>query len=252
MTNELNETPENIITQLDEYPYEVYIRDQLFKFRSWKIKDKKKYLSWTSKISDDNSAELNAEIVFNIRKCLVLDCIEGDTPITPDEYQYLLVAIRTVSVNHIIELTLGCEKCGKEFGFELNLSKAIKTDCEEFKTITIEVEKNDQKLKFKMGRIRSQEVYDNYISKSESEFESLFVDLVMHVHSINGKLLSSEDMFAVFNSIDVDVFENIIKQWEPQRFKTDNNIGVVCKHCNHVEEVMVDDIPGFFPISWTE
>ena len=248
---EVNTDIDEILNQeINEFPFAVSIRDKVFKFRSWKIKDKKNYLSCKSRIRDDLEDNEKVSLVEELRKVLVLNCIEGDEPITPDEYQFLLVAIRCESINHKIELTLECDKCGEEFEFDLNLKSAIKTDVEKFKTIIVDVPKGT--LKFKMGRVGSQSVYDDFMSKSESQFEALYVDFVQHVHSINGKVYSSEDKFKMFNSIDVQVFEDIIKQWEPQRFKIDNVIGVVCTHCNHVDEVIVDDIPGFFPLSWTE
>lgn len=236
--------------KVEDYPYEVSIRDKVFKFRSWKIKDKKDYLSCTAKINDKNTEEENNEIIKNLRQCLVLNCLECDNPITPDEYQFLLIAIRSKSVNHNIELTLECDKCGEDFDFILDLNKAIKTNVENFKTIIVDIPKGT--LKFKMGRINSQEVYDEYMMKSESDFEALFVDFVQHVQSINDKIFTSDEKFKLFNSVDVNVFEEIIKQWEPQRFKICNTIGVVCSKCGFVDECVVDDIPGFFPLSWTE
>lgn len=250
LVDELDMIDQLLEDETIEYPYEVSIRDKVFKFRSWKIKDKKSYLSWTSKIDVNNKQEYNNKIIRGLRQCLVLNCIEGKVSITPDEYQFLLCAIRSKSVNHKIEMTLQCEKCGKDYDFDLDIDKSIKTDCDNFKTIIVEMDKGS--LRFEMGRIGSQEVYDDYMNKSESEFEGLFVDFVLHVQKINNKVYSAEDRFKLFNSVDVNVFEEIIKQWEPQRFKVDNVIGVVCTHCKHVEEVIVDDIPGFFPISWTE
>jgi len=238
------------IDGVEEYPFESKIRDKSIKFRSWKIKDKKNYLSCTALISDDNTPEQNQEIVKGIRKNLVLNCIEDGIAITPDEYQFLLVEIRSKSINHKIELELNCDNCKQDFYFELNLKDAIKTDVSNFKTIVVDIPKGT--LRFKMGRIKSQDVYDNYMSKSQSEFEGLFVDLVQHVQNINGKIYSSEDTFKLFNTIDVNVFEQMIKQWEPQRFKIDNTIDVVCSKCSHSDKVIVDDIPGFFPLSWTD
>lgn len=233
-----------------EFPYEIKIRDKVFKYRSWKIKDKKRYLSYTAKIELVDSIEEKDKIVKGIRQSIVIDCLEGAPPITPDEYQFLLIAIRNKSISHIIEMSLDCPKCETSFSFELDLNTAVKADCDDFSTII--VENGNGKLRFKMGRIKSQEVYDDYLSKSESEFEALFVDFVQHVQSINDKVYTSEEKFILFNSVDVNLFEEIIVQWEKQRFKLDNIIGVVCTSCGHVEDVVVDDIPSFFPISWTE
>lgn len=255
MTNNTKENKEDsILTDLmcEEYPFTAIIRDKEFKFRSWKIKDKKNYFTAISKINElTNTNEENENIVKEIRQSLVLNCIQGNDPITPDEYQYLLIVIRCKSINHEIEITLNCDKCEKDFEIILNLNTAIKVDASNFTNIIVNLN-NNKTLKFKMGRIKSQEIYDNYISKSVSQFESLFVDFVQHVQSINGKIINSEDKFKIFNTIDVNVFEEIIKQWEPQRFKIDNEISVICSHCNHVESVIVDDIPGFFPLSWTD
>jgi len=233
-----------------EFPYEVSIRDKVFKYRSWKIKDKKKYLAYTAKIELVDSIEEKEKIVKGIRQSLVIDCLEGAPPITPDEYQFLLVTIRNKSISHKVEMALDCAKCEKTFTFELDLNTAVKADCENFSTIIVESGKG--KLRFKMGRIKSQDVYDDYLAKAESEFEALFVDLVQHVQSINDHVYTSEEKFSLFNSVDVNLFEDIITQWEKQRFKLDNVIGVVCTNCGHVENVVVDDIPAFFPESWSE
>lgn len=246
------------ITQTNNplFPFCVMIRDTPFNFRSWKIAEKKSYLSILNEmkvIESEREITLEEEEHYSrkIRDILVFNCLEEKHPINSEEYRFLLVAIRNKSISHQIGLGIQCDQCNEIFEYELDLDKVFNYKADNFSIIEAKDE-TQKRFVFELTRIGSQELYDDYIAKAQSPFEALYVDFIFHIKSVNDQIMNTEDKFKLFNNCDVNMFEDIFYKWENMRFKLDTQTVVKCPHCNSIEEYSVEEVPGFFPQSWTE
>ena len=216
------------------YNYKVQVRDEILKFRKWKVKDRNKY------VSNQGNTEL-------MREALVYDCLENDNvALSDEEYKYVLCKIRDVSISDPIEYTFTCGSCGHEFDYNAKLSEII--TCNKTKYGLIEAG-NDS---FVMGAIRNRKFYTDMTSGADENAQD-FIDFILHIHSYNlNDAMTFDELTDAVNNLDIDVFENVYTQWEQMKFKVNNTHTVTCPECNEQETYEFDDLPGFFPSSWNK
>lgn len=232
---------------MSEYPHSLTIRDQVINYRSWKLKDKSKYTSLIADVEkrkDSLTSADQSDFTRAFRQILVLDCIEQDIVLNNDEFQHIMVQIRSKSINHGIVLEMECSNCSADYDHELDIIKVLVSTASNFKTL------NAGKLSLEFKRPINQKMYNDLQSRASSEFEALYIDFIQHIYTVNGDILTSEEKIELFNEQDVNDIEKIFAEWEPMRFKTNRLSSSQCTSCSHIEEFIVDDIPGFFPISW--
>ena len=99
-------------------------------------------------------------------------------------------------------------------------------------------------INIKLGPIRNKKIYMEKIQ------EDTDYDLLMRIQSINGNEdFNLEQLEQLFDELDLDVIENIIKIYDDHKFTIDNINTVKCK-CGHEQTYEFDEIPGFLPESW--
>ena len=81
--------------------------------------------------------------------------------------------------------------------------------------------------------------------------EDEIFDLLLRVESFNGDdSFTLEELIAKFDDLDIDVLEDVLNQWEDNKFVVNDINEVVCPKCKNVELYSFDAIPNFFPETW--
>ncbi len=217
---------------------EVSIKDRVIKFRKWKVKDRKKFIALL-KEDDINYHGLTDSLVY--------DCLENKQEIlTPDEYRYILTAIRIKSVSDNIKFDFKCEnkECEKDYSVDLKLSEVLSPLYEKGD----EIISSDTKIK--LGFIPNKKYYDDKI-KGCTPDEIYLVDFLLHINTIDGNdTLGFDELLDYIEELDTNVLDDIFVQWDNIRFKIDDINEVTCPHCDSTEKYQFDDMPNFFPSSW--
>lgn len=214
---------------------EINLNNRTINFRKWKVKDRNNFVKATNDIER--------------RYALVYNCLEDpNTPLDMEEYNYMLLMIRSLSLTPILTYTLKCvnPNCGKIYTTNVDISENLKNikPCP-YNDIVID------NIKIKIQRIKNQKAYEEHINSTTSPFTRYLMDFCLHIKSINdSEILTLDDVFNFMNELDVDAFEGIMTQWEDQRFKVDMKGYIECPHCHENVLYSFDDLPDFFPKSW--
>jgi hypothetical protein len=219
----------------DKYEKSVKLMDKNIRFRKWKIKDKKKFLS-------------NKSDSILVKEALVYDCLEDKKiSLSNEEYNFLLIQIREASLKEKIEYFFECPSCEKEHKFTADLTKIVSGDFKQYGLLS------SGKHEFVMQRILNRDFYEKHMSEQTDKEEMKLIDFILHIKSYNDNdALSFNELNSIINDLDVDVFEDCFKQWEEMRFKLNSFSNVECPNCKTSTEYEFDDFPGFFPSSWDE
>lgn len=217
----------------ETYEFTTKIMDKRINFRKWKVKDKKKFMN------SNNDAKI-------IKEALVYDCIENkNISLDNEEYKYMLIKIREVSLPSKVSYEFTCSSCDKEFEYKADLNEIMKPEFKKYGDISF------MNHTFKMSNIKNKTFYDNIISQLTVKEEIYLTDFILHVDAYNDNNgLSFDDFMNIINDLDIDIFEELFKQWEKMRFKINNIHDVPCPHCKSIEQYEFDDLPHFFPDSW--
>ena len=217
---------------MENFDNSFVINGKTYNFRKWKVKDRLAL----SKAHDKRE----------IRNILVYNCLEDKSAIFDEnQYQFALLQIREKSLKKKIVYTLTCEKCEKDYEYEIEINdifKPINSGYKIIKADDIEIEVQD---------IKNREFYENKILNLTESEEQKLVDFALHIKSINGdENFDFNKIMDFITDLDVDTFENIISQWLNIQFKVEKIGYVKCPFCGNEEKYMFDSLPGFFPESW--
>lgn len=211
---------------------EITFNDKTIKYRKWKVKDR--------------NAFVNAQNKIDKRQALVYNCLENpNIPLDNEEYNFMLLKIRSESLSPLITYTLKCPKCGKIHTASINLNDLIKTKNADYSTI--EVDDNIIELQ----GIRNKNSYESILTQTDDPYEKYILDFAFHVKTLNhNDALSFDAVKNFIYDLDVDTFERIFSVWEKQRFKIDMVGYIECPYCLENTLYNFDDLPDFFPKSW--
>jgi hypothetical protein len=217
----------------DIYDQELKLRDKTFKFRKWKVKDKKKYLE-------------NIQSTPMSREALVYDCMEDKKiALDEEEIKYVLIQIREASIKDPIEYTFTCENCNGQYDYSAKLSEIITLDGSNVGEIV------SGSTSFEMGHVQNRDFYQGLVLSALHEEDKELIDFMLHIKSFNGNDGFTFDMLNDFvSNMDVKEFEVAFDKWQKMKLTTNNVSSVICPHCNHEEWYQFDALPGFFPASW--
>lgn len=223
------------VRNVTEFTETVSLRDRKINFRKWKVKDRTLY---------KQALEQGDNILK--RQALVYNCLENpETPLDNEEANYLLLCIRAKSLKEPIRYTFKCPVCGEIFDTEVDLKLILNIESKPYGVI-----KTDQ-YSIAMQGIRNKGFYEKSMNETKDPYNKYLLDFCLHVKSLNNNdTLTLDTLMTFINELDVDVFEEIFKQWEDMRFKIDMSTDITCPHCESVIPLILDDLPSFFPDSW--
>ena len=215
-----------------DFKFSLKIKDKTIKYRKWKVKDKKKFLS------DKNNMTV-------VREALVYDCLEDSKIcLSEEEYNFVLFNIREQSLDDKITYVFECPSCSEEFSYDADLTLVMKPEFKKAKEIDIDGHT------FVLSEIRNKEFYEKTVSVLTDNEEINFSDFILHIDSYNDQNYSFDDMIEIFNNMDIDIFESIYTTWNNIKFKVNNRHDVQCPKCDEITTMEFDALPGFFPDSW--
>lgn len=231
----------------DDFKYKLKIRNKELNVRKWKVKDRiafKKLLS-----SAENLAE------YDIADVLVFPCIkEQNILLTSEELKWVSTSIRKLSIGETFEFKYIClnENCKNAQATTLTIDSVNIPVYEDWKHI------ENAKINVKFGEQVKPQFYKDVITKIEKSSDDVFKqfnlelsDLAMHIIEIDDiSTMSFNDMLEYLQNLDDDVFEEIVKEYNKQRFTVKNTRSVICEHCQHEQWYVFDAIEDFFPKSW--
>lgn len=211
------------------------IRDKEINYRKWKVKDKIKFLN-DFKNNDDLAADN-----------LVRSCLEKqDLILSDNELKLVMFHMRSESIGDTLSFDIDCEHCNKIFKTSLKILDIMNPNYSDFKPISI------KNIIINIGEIPNQEYYSDSLRQCKTESEKFLVDFVYHIKNINGMPGSFEDFMIIINNLDIDIAEDIFKEWDKIRvtFKTIHDIK--CENCSMTQKIRFDELIDFFPSSWFE
>ena len=219
----------------ENYSNTLKIRDNVIKYRKWKVKDKKKFK--LAQKANDAIMSHNA---------LVYDCIENKNVIlTPEEQKFMLMALRSVSIGDTLEYTFNCDACEEDYDYTGKISELFIPEFTEYGAL------KSNSVEFRMGKIQSKEYYDRAMGETEEDEDKFLVDFLFHIKSLNDNdTMEFNELFEYVNNMEVDMAEEIFVQWKKMRFEYSEVKSVTCPHCGAVENYEFDTLPGFLPESW--
>jgi len=104
---------------------EIKLRGRTINVRKWKVKDRTNYI--------------NAQDPILKRQALVYNCLDDpNTPLDIEEYNYVLLYLRSISVSDIIKYKIKCPECGNEFNANINLSDVLNINFDSYKPIIVD------------------------------------------------------------------------------------------------------------------
>jgi len=215
--------------------FSIKLSDKTIKARKWKVKDRNKFVSG------------DASDISRIQEALVYDCLlTNSIALSDEEYKFVLCKIREQSIKTPIMYTFDCTQCKEEFEYIAVLSDIIKPKYKKYEPI-----KNGTHS-FCMGPIRNRVFYTEKLQSVSSESEREYIDFLLHIQAYNNNdALTFDDLVDCINELDVDVFEQIFNEWNSMKFRIDCTHSVQCPHCKYSEMYEFDDLPNFFPDSWS-
>jgi hypothetical protein len=221
---------------MTEYNYSVKIRDKEIKFRKWKVKDKKAFLT-----ALENNDVIGTEAI-------VYDCLENpNIALSEEEFKYVMMHIRRESVGKELSFDIECDKCEKEYTFTDDI---LNIQIAKFKPFGII---RSGSASFKMGEIANKEYYQDAIRQCSNDEEKFFIDFLYHIKEMNGSdAFTFDGLYNYVNDLDIAVGEDIFKQWQEMKLTFESVHSVECPHCKNKEYIQFDELYGFFPDSWFE
>lgn len=220
------------------YNFSTIIRDKEIKFRKWRVKDKNRLL-------DIIENQLDPNLIVD---SMVYECIEDrEIALSPEEYKYMLIQIRKESISKYIDYEFVCENCKNEYSFRADLDEIAKPSFKEYGIL------KSNNTSFKMGHIRNRNFYLDALNDTDDNKLKKMIDFMFHVQELNGSdAFTFDTLFDFVDNMEIDVAEDIFKQWEDMKFKINDICDVTCPHCKFTETFKFDDLPSFFPDEWFE
>lgn len=208
----------------------IKLKDQEITVRKWKGKDKKKFMNEMNQPEPDEA---------KIMQALVYNCIEEeDVVLSTDEFKYVISMIRSISLGDEIKYNFFCTECEETTERKYYITDIIRGTFGEGNTIEAEG------VSITLGEIRNKEFYAKKIQEG-----SIF-DFFLRIKEINGNdAFDLEFLIDFFDDLDLDVLDDVLKQYDAIRFKVDDVNDFVCD-CGHTESYHFDELPEFFPSSW--
>ena len=224
---------------MSNYNNTVQIRDNKINFRKWKVKDRKKFIKTIITAEDYSTAD-------EAQRNLVWDCLEDKSIVlTPDEFRYVFVKMREVSIGKSIMIDLVCSECDAEIVEEADLDKIIKPVGSLFAPIVVD------ELILEIGDVINREFYDSKMKDSSTTAEIYLMDFMLHIKKINqNDTFTFEELNNTIDDMDIDVLDKVLDQWDAQKFKIDDTYEITCANCQNTELYSFDEIPNLIPESW--
>lgn len=221
---------------MSDYNYSVKIRDKEIKFRKWKVKDKKAFLT-----ALENEDQLGTESI-------VYDSLEDpNIPLSEEEFKYVMMHIRRESIGKELSFDFTCDSCKGEYTYTDDILQIQEAEFKPFGEI------KSGNVSFKMGDIPNKEYYQDAIRQCTTYEEKFFIDFLFHIKEMNGSdAFTFDSLYEYVNDLDVTIGENIFSQWNEMKLTFDNVHSLECPHCGSTEYVQFDELYGFFPDNWFE
>jgi len=202
---------------------------RIINIRKWKGKDRKNF-----KKAIQNEENTEKAIIDS----LVLNCIEGTHAFSPAEIQYLFVKIREISISDTVNFEYTCKACKKENKEVLKISDIQRMNFKPWGEVN----------GVKFGNIVNSKFYNE--NKDE---EDDCKTLAFYTESINGEIDKTfDEVVEYFEEMDIDKFDEIYEEFLKESFTLDTELKLICKKCGNEQVYEFDEIPGFFPDSWTK
>jgi len=228
----------NQINQTDQiYNYSLKVGNKTIKYRKWKVKDRKKYIT---------SVKNNDEI--KTKEAIIYDCIEDKNIVLSDEEcKYVLINIRTKSFNTNVNYVFNCEKCKTDYEYNANILDLVKPTFKPLRAISVNVDNKNYNVA--VGELRNRQFYEEMISSHKDEKD--IIDFILHIQAFNDNVsFTFDEIVQIVNDMDIDAFDAIYREWENMRFKLDCTHQVQCPNCAEKDIYIFDTFPGFFPNNW--
>ena len=220
-------------TEKTEFKYSLELQGRTVKFRTWKVKDKENLLK--------------AKTNYDKKKVLVFDCLEKpETALDYIEYEYVLFNIRNKSLpTYVTEYVVRCPDCGKAYNCNVHFSDILESDNRKYS----EIKSNG--FVIKVDNIKNQDFYENMIMNIEDSEQKILIDFVLHITEFNSRIdFSAEELIKIFDSMDIETFEDIFRQWNAMRFSY-NTLGYcTCPDCGYEDQFAFKNVDNFYPKSW--
>lgn len=224
---ELNAAEVPSISNSSEFPNELNIRGKIYHYRTYKVKDIKKYKNAANEQEEQNA--------------LVYDLIQEKTVFDPIEYLYALIQIRTKSLDDKFNYTLRCSNCGETFEYSADYSEIAKPVFTEYTPITV------GNHTFTFAEVQDS-IDPEFFKSIENDPENADVlNLLSHLYNIDNNKISLTDAAKIVDDLSLADFRTLFTEFKKQIFNLDFTHDVTCPHCSNTVKMLFDDLPDFVP-----
>ena len=217
------------------YPFSIQVGNKNIKVRKWKAKDRK---AFKKEVQENNGTNIDKII----SETLVYSCMEDkNIALTNEEVQYVFTKLRKISISDTFKFVFNCNHCEKNNEIVLKIDDVSKPVFSDFSTIQVD------DITLELQDIKNKKFYD----ENKDEFDDS-KELAFHIKSINSDMTKSfDDLVNMFDEMDLDKFDRIFEEFQKMNFHIDTTCDCKCMHCGKITTYEFDEIPNFFPDSWT-
>ncbi len=99
--------------------------------------------------------------------------------------------------------------------------------------------------------ISVQDVPNVKLYNSDKEADDI-KELAYRTKSIDGNIMSFDDVVEYYEDMDIDELDEILEEFDKMMFMVQNEKTFTCESCKDEKTFEFDEIPSFFPESWTK
>lgn len=229
----------------EKFDREIKFKDDKIAFsRKWKVKDRRKLKELLIEKGESITP-------IDIAGVLVFPCLkDSNILLTEEELKYALTEIRAHSISEDFTFKFICsnESCREENEQVIRISEINKAKYLPWSPVNIDG------VEIEFGELCTPKFYYDKLYDAKTPEERFIIDLALHIVRVDTfeGVIKFEDMIAEFDNMDTEFQDEIIKEYKKQRFSQDNIKECTCSKCGTTQAFMFDEIPDFFPPSWTE
>lgn len=229
---------------------EIDLGHKKVKVRKWKVKDRNKFKEIMRTVTNKNKLESSStsSLTKDLIRALVVGCLEEPIDLSPEELEYLFIKIREISISDEFNLKYTCAECKTKNDHTLKIEDTISFTFSEYVDIT------SDNITVKMGKVLNSDFYNNKLY--DEKYIDIFdiVDFCLHIHEFNSrKDFTLDSLIEEIAELDTNTLDNLLEQYDKIKFSIVREKEIKCQNekCKKTYNFVFDEIPGFFPKTWT-
>lgn len=155
---------------------------------------------------------------------------------SPDEIQYILFSIRTISTNENIVFSIDCKDCEEDIAVDAELKEFFKYTPSVFPA--------------QIDRIKWKDIQKNSIKAIKEKYPDDLkseIDLLLHIEAVDDvKITSYNQVQEIVDNMTLSESNKLVSDYSEAKSKISLEAIIKCPHCNVEHTYYFDKIPTLF------